>query len=782
MKAFTQNLHIIMPMIVLLISSCGNGGQTSTFGKQISETDDPDQSRPVQTRAFIHKSQSKHAQKTELYYDFAKELAHAHLFSGGLLVDFGTFARNKYTLGDWKTGWRGNYRDNETTFSYLSGNTGRVFFSRFHDVTEGEGEITVHAKAIGSKSGRIYLNGKMLGTAKFSKESFEHFSVKFDVGLLKETNELLFRFNTKRKAHDGKLASLAVDYVRIIPPGQSKGPSAATVSTVLLPSTVGGNPGFALSSGESLTYYVPVPEKGQITAELVSRTSGITCEVEVRVLNDAGESTVASKVLLKQKTARLNISLDKYAGQNIAVSFVVTVGEVAFKNAGIIAPIRKGEKAPGKFSAKNVVLVLIDTLRADHLQMYNPDTRVRTDYLNHLAKESMVFSRALAQENWTKPSVTTLLTGLYAESHNTKTEKDKVPQTVTLAAEHFKRIGFATAGFVANGYISNKFGFKRGWDKWRNYVREGRPNRAQFVADDAVQWLKERPKNKPFFLYVHTIDPHVPYIPPRKYRALYDNEPYNGIVTPRGTPKLLERIKTGSLKLSARDKIRLEALYDGEITYHDDHLKRVHDELEAQGLLENTIIVVTADHGEELFDHGLVGHGHSMYEELIHVPLIIRLPGAKSDSVTKCPAEVGLVDVMPTLCEVLGVECPKEVEGRSLVKLLGGASGDEWPEVEFSDFLMGQRVARADRYKLIYRGMSTTLFDLETDPKETTDLCDKLPITLTLMRELLGEHQGLFVPGGSVDAAPVKKVHKKEKAKIDKETRKQLEALGYFKH
>jgi arylsulfatase A-like enzyme len=489
---------------------------------------------------------------------------------------------------------------------------------------------------------------------------------------------------------------------------------------------------------------------------------------------------------LKTETEEINLPLNKYKDETIALTIETTEGEALFRPVQLIAQAENINQAPGRPDAENVILILIDTLRADHLSMYNSHTRVQTPMLDKLAKESMVFLNPIAQENWTKPSVATVLTGLYPQTHNTKTEKNRLPSSALMISEYMKKMGFITAGFVANGYISGKFGFKRGWDHWTNYVREGKPNRAQFVADDVIKWLDKKPDDKPFFLYIQTIDPHVPYIPPNRYRALYDNEPYKGPVIPRDTAKLLEKVKSGSFKLTPRDKIRLEALYDGEISYHDFHLARIYNALKEKGLLENTLIVVTADHGEEFFDHGKVGHGHSMYNELLHVPLIIRLPGASPvQAKSEYKKDVQLVDILPTIFELSSLEIPDDLEGESLVSILKGKDNRSYLHPGFSDFLNGQRVVKTGRFKLIYRGLKTTVFDLKTDPAETTDLSDTRPVTLSMLRDLLGEQQGRFISSNAASDKPLKrqkkaKIRKSENTVIDAETRQQLKALGYM--
>jgi choline-sulfatase len=710
-------------------------------------------------------------------FDFAAHLDMAHLRSGGMLVDLGTRSRHKHTLGDWKTGWHGDFTRDGVTFSYVSGDQARIFFEALPGEAGG-GTITFRAKGVGSTTGRVLLNGVEIGKIEVPSKEFGHAAVAFKTGLKAGRNEIILRCNARKPGVDGWPAAMAVDYVRIVP-GEGDGSNAASAGdAVLVPATDGRPAGIALGAGESLTYFVPIPQAARLAGSLSSSAPAASLQVAIRV--DGRAEPVAQTIAAKAAPSAIDMDLSALAGQWAELTLAASGGEILLAGAGLAAPAAPRTPASGRPSAKNVIVLLIDTLRADHVSLWNPRTRVRTASLDAIGAESTVFERALAQENWTKPSVATLLTGLFPESHQTKSDTDVLPSSIVTAAEHMKAQGFATAGFVANGYVSDKFGFKQGFDTWTNYVREGKPNRAQFVADDAIAWLKNRPKDKRFFLYVHTIDPHVPYIPPSKYRALYDDQPYNGPVEAANTAKILEGIKTGAVHLNDRDKFRLEALYDGEVSYHDDHLARIRAAMTELGLDDDTLLVVTADHGEEFFDHGSVGHGHSMYEELLHVPLVIRMPGAQAGKGARVAAEVGLVDVLPTACDILGVDTPAEAEGRSLVPLLGGAAFDAWPSASFSDFLGGQRVARSGRFKLIYRGMNVTLFDLANDPKEKKDVSADYPIALASLRDLLGLHEGIFV---TVDdgSGKVKSVrHKAETTVIDPATKKQLQALGYM--
>ncbi len=775
-----SNLGLVIWLLSIILLSCGNGGGVP---EPREATDDAKAEDPVPVRSRAPKPVKPVApppKKTHtMIFDFAKNLARAHLRSGGLLIDFGTPSRQKHTFGDWKSGWRGDFTEKGVTYSYMAQNAATIFF----DVTAeevGDARITLRARPVGSKKGRVYLNGEYAGAFELSDGEFGHATVEASGGLRPGSNQIMIRCNGKKKAEDGKKAALAVDYVRVTPSVAAHSTAAASWDAVRFPDPSGGKVGIVLTTGESLTFNLPIPAGARIRGEARSRTLDTKGRLEIIANTDDSAKQPLLEREISDRTSTFNIPMTGLEGQVAALTFRAAAGEVVLRGTGLFEPIRAVTKASGKPRAKNFVLILIDTLRADRLSFYNKQTRVRTDYLDRLGKESMIFDRALAPENWTKPSVASLFSGLYPDTHHTQDDRDKLPDSIVTTAEHLSTLGFATAGFVANGYVSSKFGFKQGWATWTNYVREHKANRAKYVVEDAVSWLESRPTDKPFFLYVHTIDPHVPYIPPRKYWSLYDSGRYQGPVQPTQTAKLLEKVKTRKIRLTERDKIRLEALYDGEITYHDDQLVHLHEALEKHDLLDDTLVVVTSDHGEEFFEHGSVGHGHSLYEELLHVPLVFRLPGSKEGEGTHSLAEVNLVDVMPTACEILGVECPGGIEGTSMVPLLKGAPRIGFPSVSFSIFLNGQRAARMGRYKFISKGLNPSLYDLKTDPRETHNLAAQKPIALSGLRDALGMHIGRFVTVTKHGKKNARTRHKGNKTVIDPETERQLKALGYL--
>ena len=331
--------------------------------------------------------------------------------------------------------------------------------------------------------------------------------------------------------------------------------------------------------------------------------------------------------------------------------------------------------------------------------------------------------------------------------------------------------------------MSDRFGFEQGWHTYRNYIREARRNDAEFVAADVLQWLDHREDTRPFFLYVHTIDPHVPYRRREDTLALYGDPRYAGPAAVANNADLLGRVKLGRVTLAAPDRAHLEALYDGEITYHDIHFQSIMDGLERRHLANDTLVIITSDHGEEFWDHGSVGHGHSVYEELLHVPMFVRHPGLPADraSVRELGDDVGLVDVLPTIFDALGLPVPEGVSGRSFLPALLGHTSTA-PVATVSGFMENWRTVTLADLKLIHRANGTfRLFDLSVDPREEHDLAAQRPLAVRHLRGLLGLR---LADADPVARAPRRgarpREHQATTTRIDPETAAQLRALGYL--
>lgn len=364
-------------------------------------------------------------------------------------------------------------------------------------------------------------------------------------------------------------------------------------------------------------------------------------------------------------------------------------------------------------SPDNVVVVVIDTLRRDHLATYGYE-RQTAPFLDRLAREGAVFD-GLSPTSWTKPATASLLTGLHPLRHQAVGRLDSVPEPVVTLAERLREEGYRTLGISANGWISRFFGFDQGFDELA-------------VVDDL--WYAEEVNRRlqprldrlrpPFFLYVHYVDPHAPYEP----RTAWD-----GGALSDPTPVAMEALDAFSIRQRPPELMtRVRDLYDGEIRGADRGLEELVRELERRGLMKNTLLVVTSDHGEEMEDHGRMSHGLSLYEEVVRVPLVFHAPH-------RIPAGrhgiASLMDVVPTLMDFLGLEAKEEsLDGVSQAASLQGRTeiAASRPFLFHLDHIDGTGLALTrgrDKLVLGRRPYHKELFDLEADPGERHNRLDQ---------------------------------------------------------
>ena len=442
----------------------------------------------------------------------------------------------------------------------------------------------------------------------------------------------------------------------------------------------------------------------------------------------------------------------------------------------------------------NLLLVVLDSVRADHLGLYGYE-RSTSPHLDRLAEEAVVFENAVSQAPWTAPSVASLLTGLYPSVHGIDrgvrfverddglpfvVQKSLAPSQLTLA-EALNRRGYATAGFVSNAFLSSVFGFANGFeiyhDERGDYPRDARTGkrRGDVTNRHVFDWLEDTP-TEPFLLFVHYNDAHWPYDPPPPFGEAFIAG-YDGSLDPSRTGFLVEpQDRSDRPPLDAEDVAYLVGLYDGEIRTVDHHLAALRRRIDAAKLERPLITVVLADHGEEFFDHGGTSHGYTLFEEQIRVPLLIHAPGRLAPRRIETP--IRLVDLMPTLLELGGIEPPTGIQGNSLLPLIEGKVDAVNDPVFAEGTLQGtlRALRTADGMKMIQaNGASPRLFDLETDPAEHRDLAAenataredllrKLESLVesndTLRLELFGDEDGYVV--------------------VDEELQEELRALGYI--
>lgn len=504
----------------------------------------------------------------------------------------------------------------------------------------------------------------------------------------------------------------------------------------------------------------------------------------------------------RESTAEVEISCLPAAG-GVGRDSVVTAAEGRWEDVEIALPagtdevaIRRIDGAPagdvwasnpwvttsGRKPGRLVLLYVIDALRADALSTYGY-ARHTTGTMDALAAQGMLFERFYAPASWTRASVGTFLTGTYPITHGAVARGNRLSPRVWSLAEHLAEAGLVTAGFIANGNISGRLGFARGFSEYVDLFRvEGirrRPGRtdlkgvipwAEDVTDYVIPWL-ERHSGQDLFVYVHTLDPHDPYAPPPAYRDV--DAGYKGPMD--GSRRAWQAARKAGYKIKPRDVQHLRALYDAEVRYADDELGRFVEQLQRLGLWERMLLIVTADHGEEFMEHGNVHHGSSLFDEQIRVPLIVVGPGRLPAGRRVFDVASG-VDLAPTVCDFLGVPRPEALPGRSLLPT--GEPQRLPARPVFAHLALDGRhlsSVRTPDLKLVWdenlhRG---ALYQSKVDPTERSPVEGKggkrsAGRLRSLLRAWRAAHEVKATTEES--AAPA----------LDPETVKQLEALGYL--
>ncbi len=410
----------------------------------------------------------------------------------------------------------------------------------------------------------------------------------------------------------------------------------------------------------------------------------------------------------------------------------------------------------------NVVLVMMDTVRADHLSVYGYE-RETTPFLKSFAREATVYQQAIAAADGTLPTHASVFTGLYPSWHRAHYTPPEHPwgyaleaRFPTLAAVLAEK-GYSTAGVVANyAYLSREFGLNRGFQLYRVqapvflsnwqrpvYLREGirallgkvfcltefdaRTRRAEEINRDAFEFLDAGARGQPFFLFVNYMDAHNPYLPPAPFdRRFPGKDPH---FTEQHGREVETQVLRGRRALTEAERRHIVSQYDGGIAYIDSQIERLVAHLKQLGAYDNTMIIVAADHGEALGEKNLVDHAiTSLYQNLVHVPLLIKYPKqrvAKSE-----PGLVSQVDVMPTVLDVLGYSAPGVLHGQSLLRPLPAERtvySESFPGLLFVQlnkrFDGVKRAAISGSSKLItWTKGRPEFYDLSRDPREIQNL------------------------------------------------------------
>ena len=408
-----------------------------------------------------------------------------------------------------------------------------------------------------------------------------------------------------------------------------------------------------------------------------------------------------------------------------------------------------------------VILVSIDTLRADHLGCYGYPLATSPS-IDRFRRDAVLFEHAIAQAPSTLPSHASLLTSLVPPHHGASfARRTALPPVLLTLAEVLRARGWATAAFTDGGQLAPRFGLQQGFQTYKvlNWDRLHR------ILLRAAHWLDERAGEK-FFLFLHTYEPHAPYDAGPEYLRHFERG-YRGSLPPVVSDALLGAINRSERSLTPADLAHVVHAYDAQIRSVDEAFGHMLVYLRKRGLYERALIIVTSDHGEELGERGGVGvHSHTLFDELLRVPLLIKLPRGRAAGAT-VRAQVRSIDIAPTILEALGVPAPAAFEGRSLLALLDGSPARPRESFSARDRVAGFEVyaLRTERWKLF----GALLFDLAADPEERIDVAARFPAVVADLDQKRRHWLGLRK---RPPAVPVR---------VDPETQARLRALGYLR-
>jgi len=558
------------------------------------------------------------------------------------------------------------------------------------------------------------------------------------------------------------------------------------------------------STPSVVEYRVTVPERAELHCGLSTIGEEYPVRFRIYVKKWGLRKELFLTSLQDSKTWKdVTVDLSAYQGQTLHLGFQTESDGQGQIGLWSTPRITKG-RTPGK---ANVVLYVVDTLRADHTSLYGY-RRQTTPFLQDMSRTSVVFEDCHVQATWTKPSVASLMTSLYSVTHGIAEYGDGIPKGAVTLAEVLRKAGYVTASFVSNPFAGRNTDLQRGFDYLTEYTVIDREIAEEERATDSAAlnrkvfpWL-EKHKNEKFFLYLHSTDPHAPYHPPESFESGFANpaetSAYQGEVERMrdlrhyggGAGFNRHEFRKNSIDPDKHVR-RASERYDGEITQNDRSIELLMEKLRALGIHDDTLVIIVSDHGEEFLEHGWTSHGHSLYQELTHALFLMSNP--KLLAVPRRVTEpVQLIDVVPTILDLLGIDSDGIMQGQSLAPLARGLPfkrkgpviSSRLPQPGTSSQPVPENLTRTfawigSDWKLIYRDQAKAaglkeveLYDRRTDRNEHRDLSAEKPeVVKNLKKEILD----WIKAQESVKLA----LGERSRGKVDAELMKKLRTLGY---
>ncbi len=425
----------------------------------------------------------------------------------------------------------------------------------------------------------------------------------------------------------------------------------------------------------------------------------------------------------------------------------------------------------------HVFILLIDVLGAGHLGCYGYE-RATSPHIDRFAQDAVLFEQTTSSSTFTKTSVASLFSGLAPHHHgvyvgNLRDSADRVTSDVlsrdlTVLAEEMRRCGFLTLGLVHNEQLRPYMGFDQGFDLYDNEPG-WMPGMATEFRAQRARW----PRSERLFAYVHFLDLHGPYCPIPPYDTMFGrySDAFDEIDQHSTWQKYVHQVRSKEIEPTQADLEQLRSLHDGLLVFVDEWIGRILDDLKADGLYDQSLIVLTGDHGDAFGQHGFINHANTPYEEIVRVPLLIKLPGSRNGG-SRVKTPVGLVDVLPTLLDFVGQVSTAPRDGQSFLPWLEdpAAAPPLSPRTYVSEYGLTASLREGD-WKLVYDPRRPLeLYDLGADPKELLNVYAEEPEIARRLEERL---EAVF--------AARRQLREGERVVVDPETLRELEALGYWK-
>ncbi len=693
-------MRTLVPAVLLAASfGCGKASESETPASPVTPATTPTTATApggpsAKPAAPPAKAASRGAERA--VYSLIDNRLSAHLTrNGGLLLPGGSAGFAKYVRfsnqmreGTRKS-WALRQTDGSTKVARMTGKTASVFVPLTKEqAKQGTVRIRINAKAEGALSLRINDNEKKEINGKVTK-GWQTVAIETN-GQLQEGENALQLFT---KASDATVAWIQV------------GGKEAVGDDGAVTFYDGGGKALAIPQTGGMSYFVMMPEKGRLTGDL----SDGNCVINVSALADDGAT--ASGKLNGLGSA---VDLSSLGGKPVRLDLETSGCERALlSNASLVvpgeAPVAKRGDAP-----KHVLFIIMDSLRADRVKPFNSKARPDVPNWDELAKTSAVFVNHYVQGTESQVSHASMWTSLYLAKHRASQMSDKLPEKWTTIDEVAKKAGKFVAGVSANGYIRPARGFGNGWDKYINHIEKGGGLKAVDIIDRGIGYITPN-KDKPWFLYMGFIDTHVTWRAKSPWIDKYDGG-YKGRFEkefgdePNGFPK----------DLTDREKDHVRAIYDSNVSYQDDQLGKLIEKLKAWGVWDQTMLIITADHGDELWEDGkTVGHARTPRQTIVHVPMLIHypplFPAGKFISGTEG------IDIVPTIADALGVALDPEWQGASMLPVATGAQ--PYPHLAMASQYENFHAGRIGNWKLKIAGTGApSLYHLGKDPGEKKDL------------------------------------------------------------